>query len=143
VGTPQDVQGLNAAVQYTSQFIGQLAQDKNQKQLVKQMGDALGEIENQIKAFQQRQEAAAKKAQQQNGGGLDPKDAAKIQGTIITAQTKAKLASESHAQRTAQRQLQFEQKIRQDEQKHAQDLVQQQQDIALDQQKKRVNLFEE
>jgi hypothetical protein len=123
MGTPQEVKGLEAAAQYTNAFIQQLAQDKSQKALVKEAGDILGKAENEIKGFSQRQQQAAEQAAQQQGG--DPQDAAKAQATVILAQTKAQLASESHAQKTAQRQLQFEQKQRQDAEKHAADLQQQ------------------
>jgi hypothetical protein len=138
VGTPADIIGLNKAAQYVSGFIQQLAQDRQQKARVKQYGDALGKIMNEVKAFEQRQQ---EQAQQQNANGhIDPKDAAKIQAILITAQTKAKMASESHAQRTAQRQLQFEQKQKQEEAKHFADLVQTENEH---QQKKRISLFDE
>lgn len=138
VGTPADVIGLDKSAQYVNGYIQQLAQDKQQKARVKEYGDQLGQIMNEVKAFQQRQQ---EQAQQQNGNGhIDPKDAAKIQAILITAQTKAKIQSDSHAQRTAQRQLQFEQKQKQDAEKHFQDLVQTEHEH---QQQRRASLFEE
>lgn len=139
VGTPDQFRGLTMAEVYTNSFIQQLAQDESQKEVVKEFSDRLAKIGNEIKAFGQRQQQAAKKAQEQNGG--DPKDAAKVQALILTAQTKAKLASDSHAQRTAQRQLQFEQKQRQDEQKHAADLAMETQKAGLELSKQRAQLF--
>ena len=141
IGTPQDVQGLNGAINYAEAFIKQLAEDKSQKALVKQFNDQLSKELNEVKGFAQRQAQAAKQ-QQAQGGGLDPKDAAKVRGMELVAQTKAKLASESHAQRTAQRQIQFEQKIEQDAQQHAADLMQKGQEHALDNASKRANLFD-
>ena len=141
VGTPADVRGLTMAEVYTEAFIQQLAQDKSQKEVVKQFQDRLGKVSNEIKAFGQRQQQAAQKAAQQNGG--DPKDAAKAQATVMLAKTKAELAAQSHAQRTAQRQLQFEQKQRQDAQKHAADLAMEGQKAALEISKQRAQLFEE
>jgi hypothetical protein len=76
---------------------------------------------NELKGFAQRlQEQMKKQAQdaQKQNGGPDPKDAAKIQGTLLTAKTKVQIARESAAQRTAQRQIQFQQKIHQDAEKH-------------------------
>jgi hypothetical protein len=68
------------------------------------------------KAFAQR----LQELQQQANGSqqMDPKDEAKIQAIMLTAKTKTDLAGKSHAQRTAQRQLQFEQQLKQDQQKH-------------------------
>lgn len=103
LGTPADVKGLSMANAYAEEFLKQLGQDKSSKEIVKQAGDELGKIMNLVKAFHQRQQEAAQEKAQQNGG-LDPKDRAKIQ-----------LGAQSHAQRTAQRQLQFEQKVKQDE----------------------------
>jgi hypothetical protein len=54
---------------------------------------------------------------------MDPKDQAKIQATIIGAQTKAKLAQTAHAQKTAQRQISFEQKQKEAAEKHKLDLA--------------------
>jgi hypothetical protein len=117
MGTPQDVQGLQMSAQYTAAFIQQLSMDQTQSERIKQYGDVLGKMMNEVKAFAQRQQQAAQQASQQNG--VDPKDAAKAQATVALAQTKAQIASDSHAQRTAQKQLAFEQKQRQDAEKHA------------------------
>lgn len=142
VGTPQDVAGLNGAIQYTEQFIAQLAEDKSQKALVKQFNDQLSKDANEVKAFAQRQAQMAKK-QQGQGGGLDPKDAAKVQALMLTAKTKADLAAQSHAQRTAQRQIQFEQQQKQEQQKHAAEMMVETQKAGLDLATKRANLFDE
>jgi len=141
VGTPQLVNGLAKAVDYTQAFIDQLAQDKSQKESVKQLGDALGKASNEIKGMAQRQQQAAQKAAQQNGG--DPKDTAKAQAMVMMAQTKAKLASDSHAQKTAQRQLQFEQKQRQDAEKHALNLQAEAAHTSLELAKGRQQLFDD
>jgi len=141
VGTPQQVQGLSAALQYADSFVQQLAEDETQKDVVKALGDAMGKAENEVKGMAQRQQQAAQKAQQQNGG--DPKDAAKAQALVTTAQTKAKLAADSHAQRTSQRQLQFEAKMKQDAEKHAADLVMDTQKASLEIAKQRTQLFDD
>jgi hypothetical protein len=121
VGTPQDVLGLQTAARYAAAYIQQMGQDESQKGPAKQLADMLGKVMNEVKAFAQRQQEAAQKAQQGNGG-LDPKDKAKIAGMMIQAQTKAKLAEKSHAARTAQKQIQFEQGLRQKQIQHAADI---------------------
>lgn len=118
MGTPQDLQGLGLSAQYAGAFIQMLAQDKTSKPIVKQLGDALGKLMNEVRAMGQRQQQAMQ-AQAQNGNGkLDPKDQAKIQATMMAAQVDAQNRRESHAQRTAERQIQFEQKIRQQQQQN-------------------------
>jgi len=114
VGTPADVRGLATAAQYAGAYIKQLAQDETEKANATALGKVLGKVMNEVKAMAQRQQEAAKKAAAQNGNGHDPKDAAKVQAMLIQAQTKAKLAEKSHSQKTAQRQIQFEQKLKQD-----------------------------
>src|SRR5262249_42325121 len=112
--------GLTMAEVYTNAFIQQLAQDKSQKEVVKAFADRLGKAGNEIKAFGQRQEQAAQKAAQQNG--QDPTAQAKVQALMMTAQAKIEQGKQSHAAKTAQRQLSFEQKQRESAQKHAFDL---------------------
>ena len=90
---------------------------------VKQYEDVLAKLMNEVKALAQRAAEAAKKQKGQNGGGLDPETATKLQGQMMLNKAKADNTRESHAQRTAQRQIQFEQKMQQDAQKHLQDLA--------------------
>lgn len=121
MGTPEDLQGLQLCGQYASSYIQQLGQDKNSLPLAKQLNDAMGNLNNMLKAFAQRQQEAQQEAQQQ-GQDLDPETQSKIQANIITAQTKAKIATESHAQKTAQRQVQFEHQTQQSAAKTALEL---------------------
>ncbi len=116
-GDIKTVQGLGNMAQHISQHIQIIAQDPNEKQRVKQYGDQLGKMMNLVKAMGQRLQEQMQE-QQQNGQQLDPETQAKVQGQVLQSETKAKLASESHAQRTAQRQLQFEQQQRQKAQDH-------------------------
>jgi hypothetical protein len=118
VGTPADLIGLQLAVQYTTGFLQILAQDKEQKGTVKVMGQVMAQITNQLKALAQRQQ---QQAQSQNGG-MDAKDKAKIQSILMQAKVKAQNAKESHAERTAQRHITFEQKFKQDQAKAALDM---------------------
>jgi len=125
VGTPQDLLGLNTACVFSQKFIDTLKPDPEKKAIVKQLQDALTKEENELRAMAQRQQLMAKKAQAQgNGnGGLDPKDKAKIAATLLTAQTKSKLAQQSHAQRTMQRDIQFRQQLEHEQMQHRADMA--------------------
>jgi len=103
VGTPQQVQGLVGFSHYIDTYIEQLSQDPDNKQMVKQFSDQLGNVMNQIKAFAQRQQQAA---QQQNGNGPDPE-----------AMVKAQLLQQQGQQKLLQKQQTHQQKMIQDRQK--------------------------
>lgn len=121
MATPEELAGLQNFGQHIAQRIQQLAMDKTQKQKVKIYSDDLGKLMNLVKAYAQR---LAESKQQQNGNGqMDPKDAAKVQATMLTAQTKAQIAQQKHAQSTAQKQIAFEQKVRQQSIEHKQKLA--------------------
>jgi len=124
VGTPQDVIGLNHCEVYTKAFLAMLEADKGSVNMVRMFAGELGGIANKVKGYMQRQQQAAQKqAQQGNGkGGLDPKDAAKIQATQAQAQSKIQMGQQSHAAKTAQRQIAFEEGLKQDREKHAAEL---------------------
>lgn len=124
VGTPQDVIGLQTAAQYAGAYIQMLSQDKQAAPVVKKLGDALGKIMNMVKAMAQRQQEMAKKAAAQNGNGHpDPADVAKLQIEKAKGEQKMSLAEKSHAARTAQKQITFEQQLRQDKEKHAAEIA--------------------
>lgn len=139
VGTPDQLRGLQNMAQHIAAHIGIIAQDKNEKDRVKQYGDQLGKLMNLVKAFAQR---LAEQTQKQNGQGdqMDPKDVAKIMAIKSTAETKKQNTRESHAQRTAQRQLQFEQQMRQDAQRHQLEMAKEASQLA---QQNRMKAFEE
>lgn len=123
---PQQLVGIENMVAHIGKHIQILAQDPNEKQRVKQYGDAIGQIMNQVKMYQQRLEQAQQARAQQNGQlRMSPDEAAKVQA--IQAQSAAKIESsaKSNAQKTAQRQTQFEITMQQDAQKHAQDMNEQ------------------
>lgn len=122
----KELQGLQAIMQNIQQHIAIIAQDPSQKQRVKKYSEMLSKLGNEIKGFEQRlQQAmqAQQKKQQIGNGKLDPKDAAKIQATTATAQSKISLAAKSHAQKTAQRQVQFEQGLKQKQEQHQADIA--------------------
>lgn len=124
VGTSQDVIGLQTAAKYAGAYITMLAADKNQKAAVKNLADALGKIMNAVKGLAQRQQEAAKKAASQNGnGGIPPEQIVKAQLEKTKGEQKISLAAKSHAARTAQKQISFEQTLRQKKEQHAADLA--------------------
>ncbi|MEI7985571.1 MAG: hypothetical protein WCI55_08075 [Armatimonadota bacterium] len=113
----QPVQGGNGIHLHIEVMQNQIPQNikghpdvKSSKEKVKAFADQLSKLMNQVKAMAQQAAEAAKKSAQSPQGGqqIDPKDQAKINAMIMVAKTKAQLASESHAQRTAQRQIQWE-----------------------------------
>lgn len=118
--------GLQSITQHAAERIQIIGEDPQQKQLATSMGQILGKVANELKAFQQRLQAMMEKQQQGNGQGqtgMDPKDIAKAQAIVLQAKTKADLAKMSHAQRTAQRDIQFQQKMRHDMQQHQANLA--------------------
>lgn len=123
VAKPDQLVGLQTVAQTIGEQIQIIAQDKTQQQRVKKYSDALGKIMNLVKAFAQRLQQQMKAAQADGNGQLDPKDKAKIQAILLQAQVKAKNASESHAQRTAQRQVQWEAEEKRKQQEHQFDLA--------------------
>jgi hypothetical protein len=133
VATQQQIEGLQNLANYIGQHIEFLGEDKSQKAIVKEFGDDLNKLMNFVKAFAQRLQEQQKAAAQQNGnGGPDPKDVAKIQGIQLQAEVKAKNTQESHAQRTSQRQVQFEMQQQQQAEKHALEMKQEIQRAAVD-----------
>jgi hypothetical protein len=114
VGTPDKVMGLQNAAKYAAAYIQQLQGDDQAKPVAKLLGDKLGKIMNLVKAMAQRQQEMAKKAAAQNGHGqIDPETKGKVAGSIIQAQSKAKIAEATASQRLRHKELGFRQKIQQ------------------------------
>lgn len=95
MATPDELQGFQAVLQYIGQLVQQVAQNKNEKQRVKQYGDAIGKLTNEVKGLAQR---AAQAKAKQNGNGQDPAAAAKIQAMMMQAQVKAKTTADKAKQ---------------------------------------------
>jgi hypothetical protein len=128
VGTQQDLIGLQMCVQYTQGFLQLLAQDEEQKGTARAMAQVLSQITNQMKALAQRQQ---EQAQKQNGG-MNPEVMAKIQAIMMQAQAKAQNSRESHAEKTAQRRITFEQQFKQDQAKAQLELHQKAMEAGID-----------
>lgn len=65
MATMNEIVGLTTVLQYVQGLVQQLSTDPEQKQRVKQYGDALGKLGNQIKAFEQRLQEQQQAGQQQ------------------------------------------------------------------------------
>lgn len=124
MATAEEIQGFMNMAKHISGNIALLAQDKDMEAKVKEYGDDLGQLMNMVKAYSQRLEEQQKQAAQA-GQGQDPKTAAQVQAILIKANADAEVRKQSNAQRTAQRQLQFEQQMRQDALKTQQQLAHQ------------------
>lgn len=120
MGEMEELQGLQNMAQHIGQQIAKIAEDPNEKQRVKKYGDQLKGLMNLVKAFSQRLMEKLQSEQQQ--GGMSPEVQAKIANDRMMMEAKAANTRESHAQRTAQRQIQFEMKAKQDADKAQQDL---------------------
>lgn len=120
MATAEEVTGLSALITNIGRHIQVLAQDNQQRQRVRKYGEDLKNLTNMVKGYAQRLQQQQKK-QQANGDGGEA--AVKLQTQVLLAQNKAKLAADSHAQKTAQRQVAFEQQMQQDAQRHRQELA--------------------
>jgi hypothetical protein len=111
VGTQQQIIGLQLAAQYAGGHLQVIAQDPAEKQKVKEFGDVLGQLMNQVKAFAQRQDEARKaQAPAGDAAGEMASTAAKIKGEVIKAQSKAQIAEAAAAQKRRHKEKQFVQK---------------------------------
>lgn len=112
MATKQQVIGLQNMAQHIGMHIQIISQDKNEMQRVRQYGDDLGNLMNNVKAYAQRL------AEQEQAQGGDPELQGKIKAQIITAQSKAQIAQQSSAQKLQQKQISFDQKTGQSQAKH-------------------------
>lgn len=119
MASAEQINGFQTVAGAIGEQLQILSQDKSQRERVRRYGDDLRKLMNLVKGFAQRL-AQAMKAQQQNGGGaqMDPKDIAKAKAIELQATVKAKNAATSHAQRTAQRQVQWEAEETRKQQEH-------------------------
>lgn len=120
MGTPQVLLGLNLAEKYTQGFIDFLAQDESETQRVTAYQKALSKMMDEVKGFTQRltEKNAAANGAANGAPQPDPADVAKAQNIAAQGELKRNLAEQSHAEKTAQRRISFEEKTKQDQQKH-------------------------
>lgn len=118
MASEEEIVGLQNVGQTIGEQLQIIAQDKNVKDQVRQYSDALGQMMNMVKGYVQRFQEMMQQQAQQNGQQIDPKDIAKIQGMKLQSEAKAANTRESHAQRTAQRQVQWEAEERRKQEEH-------------------------
>lgn len=111
----EKIAGAFALAQALESLLSVMAQNDDEKETVKELEVALKKILAQLNLLAQK----VRQQQKQPAGGGNGEAAskaaaeqakiqAKLQGDVILAQAKAQNLRESHAQRTAQRQVQFE-----------------------------------
>ncbi len=132
---PDEINGLQNTINTIKEQINWISQDKNEKERAKQYQNDVSLLENELKGFVQRLEAAMKAAQEEQASGngqMKPEDAAKIQAIQVQAEVKAENQKSSHSQRTAERQVSFENKERQQREKHQMEMQERQANLAAD-----------
>ncbi len=133
VPTLEKLEGFHALYDHLNQHIEIVAEDENEKERVVNWQKQIMRLMNAVKAFSQRlQEQMQAQSEQGGNGQLDPKDLAKIQAMQLQAQAKQQNTRESHAQRTAQRQVQFELEEKRAEAAHRREMQREQQRAALE-----------
>lgn len=113
VASKQELAGMLTVMQYIDQLIKQLAGDEQQAQRVKQYQDAMGKLQNAIKAFAQRlaeqeKESAANGENGNGAGGLQ----AKLATQVISAKSAAKIKEEKSTQQMRHKEISFVQEQR-------------------------------
>lgn len=123
--TAQEVAGLGNLAAHIQQVLQLVEADASEQEREKGYADQLGDLSNIVKGFAQ-QLAQSMKAGTAGPNGNGAENAAELQAKLeaqkIAAQAKADTSREAHSQKTAQRQVTFEQKERQNEEKHQAEL---------------------
>lgn len=114
MANPDEIAGLNNLGQHIGIFLAEMAKETQgpkaaqaTKEKVRQYEQALSDLMNHVKSFAQRlQQAMQAQAKQQTQG--NGQSDGKREAALIMAQTKAQIAERSSAQRTQQKQVQWE-----------------------------------
>lgn len=118
MATAQEVAGLQNMGMHIAQLLQLIEQDKGEQERAKQYADQLGNLMNAVTGFAQRLEEQQQAGAGAEGNGEMAMTAGKIEAMRITSEAKAANTRESHAQKTAQRQVQFEASQKQKEDEH-------------------------
>lgn len=128
--TLDDLQGLDMVQQHIAENIAIFEQNQENKQLVKEYNDMLGQLNNMLKKFiqhyQEAQQAEAEKSQ------IDPEAQAKVTTTMMLAEAKIRSGQAMTAQKLQQNQAKFEQKLQQSVEKQFASLQQQMVQLVAD-----------
>ena len=115
--TPDELGGLMNLGKHIKDFLDIMAKPAKgkgafpeDKQKIKQLEDAFGQLMNHVKALAQRLQESAKKQAGANGAGAqgDPKAAAQVQSTMLMGQTKAKILEANAALKQKHKDAQFQ-----------------------------------
>jgi hypothetical protein len=134
----QRVNGMNMIGQNIAEHIQLIAQDPQEKPRVKQYQDQLAKVMNVVKQLQHQVEQQLEQAGSNAGDEALGETQAKIQGMMMQAKVKSESTATAHAQKTAQRQLQFEMEEKRKSQEFQMNLRQQQIEAAQDIKDKRL-----
>jgi len=116
------VMGMQNIAQNIAQHIAVIAQNPEEKQRVARYNQQMAKLMNLVKAMAQKLE----EQQKAQGGQENGESQAKIQTMMMEAKVKADNTSQAHAQRTAQRQVQFEMEQQQKQKQFEMDMRHQQ-----------------
>lgn len=120
--------GLFTIGQEIQKRIDIIAEDKEEKPRVKAYGDELKNLMNTVKAYAQR----LQQQQQKRGQQMSPEIQAKLQASMITAQSNARIKEASARQKMAHRQQQFVADQQRKDMETKMDLARKAQDAQLD-----------
>lgn len=120
--------GLGNIASTVTAYLKQLSQNKAEQEKAALYTEQLSQL---LKVIGVMAKASQKQAQGGNGGP-DPKEAAKAQAMVIQARTKAALQARSHAQRTQERDVSAQMKLRQDAERHELEMTKERQRMQLD-----------
>lgn len=140
--TMAKVIGLQNMGNNIGEHIQMIAKDPNEKQRVRKYGEQMGELMNAVKQMA-NQVQEQMKAQGGGDNGQAAETQAKVQSMIIQAKAKVDVGAKSHAQKTAQRQIQFEMDERRKQQKFEMEMRQQQLETAQEIEKQHLNTQQE
>lgn len=125
--------GYQNVLDHIGRLTEEVGKDPTIKERVTMLSQTSGNIANEVKAFGQRLQEQMKAGGQAGANGEAEAEKAKAQAAVIQAQVKAELTKQSHAQRTAQRQVQHEMLMEQKQQEHEMRLQQEAQRMQLEQ----------
>lgn len=118
MGTPADLKGFVTVSGAVEQVLKFLAQNEENKSLVKELNDKLSELMNHVKAFAQRLEEAAQAKQPS-----DPEAEAKAASIIQLTEAKLQSSEATVTQKLQHKEASFQQKQQQSATKHQQDQI--------------------
>lgn len=118
---PEDLIGYLTVASHVEQVLQVIAQDEQQKPVVKQLNDLLGKLMNELKGFAQRLQE--QQGEQMDGPMLEAQ--AKANATTMLAETKARISEMTAQQKAQHKEQQFSAKMQQSMEAHATKLKQQ------------------